>query len=165
MQEKTNVAKNYPCSLACVDMAVFKMVDALPLILLARKKDRIEWQLPGGFVDPDKDTNYETAAKRELIEECSINMEVDIVHNIGSFKIKDERYENDKDKVFSTLFVFKYIFGYPIALDDIEEVKWVPWIPSNFKKNNSIGSNTIRDCHRPLIAQLLRKYYEYAELI
>lgn len=109
-------SKVYPT----VDIAVFR--DNRKYILLGRKKQRKVWQLPGGFVDVT-DNDYESAARRELLEECG-SIEVSDMYYVGSAKIDDWRYRNEEDKIVTTLFATDLVFGQATANDDLHEVKW-----------------------------------------
>lgn len=91
-------------------------------ILLGRKKGETKYRFPGGFVDP-KDRNYEQAAKRESIEECG-GLELSNFKYVCSSQIDDWRYRNESDKIMTTLFMCDYIFGSPVASDDLEELRW-----------------------------------------
>jgi len=103
-----------------VDIAVFK--ENRRLILLGRKEGRRQWQLPGGFVDVC-DSNFEHAAKRELIEECGC-IEVGPMQYVGSAKIDDWRYRFEEDKIMTLLFSTDLVFGHATASDDLKELSW-----------------------------------------
>lgn len=140
-----NLAKDYNCALAAVDIAV---VDCdRERVLLGRKPDQKLFRFIGGFVDV-ADESYEEAALRELREEAP-NIEVCklSLRNIGNEQICDERYLNDKDRIFTTLFFVAYIFGDIKAGDDLEELKWI-----DFK---DIEGYNIRPEHCGLLEKLI----------
>jgi bifunctional NMN adenylyltransferase/nudix hydrolase len=110
-------SKVYPT----VDIAVFR--DDKKYLLLGRKKQRKAWQLPGGFVDVT-DCDFESAAKRELLEECG-SIEVTNMFYVGSAKIDDWRYRNEEDKIITMLFATDLVFGQATANDDLNEVEWI----------------------------------------
>ncbi|MFT7619491.1 MAG: 8-oxo-dGTP diphosphatase [Planctomycetota bacterium] len=64
---------DYPRPAVTVDVALFVVENSTPqLLLIKRKKPPFQglWALPGGFVDQDEE--LEDAARRELLEETSI---------------------------------------------------------------------------------------------
>lgn len=108
----------YPSVHPTVDIFIYRTND----ILIGRKPDETAWRLVGGFVDP-KDDSYESAAKREAYEETKLEL-ADFQY-VLSKKIDDWRYRGEQSKIFTTLFMAKYVFGRPEPSDDIEELKWV----------------------------------------
>lgn len=111
-------SKVYPT----VDIAVLK--DSDTLVLLGKKSNAPEWRFPGGFTDP-ADDNYETAARRELKEECG-DLEVNALQYVGSAKIDDWRYRSEEDKIMTLFFKTQWVFGHPKANDDLKELGWFP---------------------------------------
>lgn len=111
----------YPTVYPTVDCAIFD--DAkLEYIYMARKKNEKLLRFVGGFADP-KDSSFESAAKREAAEETG--METEILGYLGSVKIDDFRYRGEVDKVITSFFAMKKIFGKPEAKDDICELRKV----------------------------------------
>ena len=78
----------------------------------------------GGFTDPEDDC-YETAARRELTEECG-PIEVGDLSYETSARIDDWRYRSEEDKIITTLFSCDYQYGDPKAQDDIMDLAWFP---------------------------------------
>lgn len=111
----------YPHAQAAVDIAVLKITTSS--ILLGRKANETKWRLPGGFVDPQQDESYEEAAKRELMEECG-SFEISHPEYLMSKQVDDYRYKDLPDKIYTSLYSCIYIFGKPVAGDDLAEVKW-----------------------------------------
>ena len=74
----------------------------------------------GGFADPHKDTSFEYTAKREATEETGLEVSNPIY--IGSTIIDDWRYRAENDKIITTFFAMKRVFGSPKAQDDIAEL-------------------------------------------
>jgi bifunctional NMN adenylyltransferase/nudix hydrolase len=137
-------AKVYPT----VDIALLK--DNSTAILLGKKHNQQGWRLPGGFVDPN-DNSYESAAKRELLEECGA-IECSDMQYVGTAKVDDWRYRNENDKIITTLYTTKLIYGDPKANDDLEALKW-------FKLNDldkSIDKGEIIKEHLVLIDLLMK---------
>jgi bifunctional NMN adenylyltransferase/nudix hydrolase len=120
-QPSTNVAKDFHCGLSVVDMV---LVDFdRKRIALGRRPHREQYQFPGGFVDITKDNCLEDAAKRELAEEMP-GMETTLVGYIGSLKVNDSRYKDDKDKIMTSVFAFCYTYGELKGGDDLPEATW-----------------------------------------
>lgn len=129
-----------------VDIAIFSQDKSQ--ILLGRKSNSPKWRLIGGFCDPDDDS-YETAALRELKEECG-PIEVSKPEYVTSRKIDDWRYRNERDKIITTLFTCKLISGTPSPCDDIVELKWFHF--------ENISSEIITSEHLILIEALKDHY-------
>ena len=112
----------YPISYQTVDIVTWKEIEGEPYILLGRKPDEDKYRIPGGFVSPD-DTSLESAAVRELTEECG-DISVGGVSYVGSYRVDDWRYRAQEDKIMTTLFNAVYEYGRVYPGDDIAEVKW-----------------------------------------
>ena len=105
----------------------------------------------GGFVD-NTDANLEAAVKRESYEETGL--EIADIKYIGSTIINDWRYASEKNKLMTSLFSAKYIFGKPEPNDDIFELKWV-----NYDLLTGNLDNVIEKEHIKLIELFLEKEY------
>jgi len=95
-------------------------------ILLGRKPTDPHdmWRLPGGFVDPKKDSRLESAASRELYEETHISIHPNDLKYVFSIDVKDWRYR-DNDRIMTTVFQGCPIMWEHKAADDLEEVRWL----------------------------------------
>jgi bifunctional NMN adenylyltransferase/nudix hydrolase len=133
-----------------VDIALFR--NAKSEILLGKKAISNKWRLIGGFADPE-DENYESAARRELAEECGELQTSEMTYET-SRKINDWRYRNEADKIITLLFSCDYEGGTPTPQDDITEVNWFKLadIPQ------MIGEGAINDEHTALLNVLTNKY-------
>jgi bifunctional NMN adenylyltransferase/nudix hydrolase len=113
------VENRWPATLPTVDMAI---IDAdKERLLLCRKPNQALFRFVGGFASPDSEC-YEDDAAREVKEETHL-----VCQNyryIGSAKVNDWRYRNERDKIKTLFFVCEYTDGIPQADDDIAEVKW-----------------------------------------
>jgi bifunctional NMN adenylyltransferase/nudix hydrolase len=144
----------WPHVYSVVDVAVLKgtySVDGTltPLahrsILLGRKPGESGWRFPGGFVDIT-DTSFETAARREVLEECG-DLELSPMKYITNVVCDDYRYRGEKDKMFTTLYRTEFIYGRPVAGDDLEEVSWFPFVLEEV-------INVLIDGHKDLFTRL-----------
>jgi bifunctional NMN adenylyltransferase/nudix hydrolase len=64
----------------------------------------------------------EQAVKREVHEEIS-GIEIGEPKYIGTHKIDDWRYRGKSDGIMTTFFLVRYLWGSPIAKDDLHECK------------------------------------------
>lgn len=118
----------FPTAYPTVDIAVLE--SDFSSIILGRKKGEKKFRFIGGFFDPTKDESYESAAARELHEECP-GIAVDGISSfkyVTSRKQDDWRYRKTKDCVTTTLFYTVRQWGYLKAGDDIEQVERFPFI-------------------------------------
>lgn len=133
-----------------VDIALFR--NSKTEILLGKKSTNNKWRFVGGFADPEDDS-YETAAKRELSEECG-ELETSEMTYETSRKINDWRYRNETDKIITLLFSCDYISGAPVAQDDIIDLDW-------FKLSDLpqlMNDNLLSDEHHQLFNFIITKY-------
>jgi len=136
------VSFRFPIMFSTVDVAVINPLEKM--VLLGQKpEDRDKYRLIGGFVDPN-DLSLEHTARREVIEETG-HIEVDNFVHLGSVRVDDARYVDGCDKVMTSVFIAQYIFGNPIASDDLTGLKWFPY--PNAKA-------VLRDMHLPLWAMV-----------
>jgi bifunctional NMN adenylyltransferase/nudix hydrolase len=140
----------YPKVYPTVDVAVFR--NKKKEILLGKKDNDQKWRLIGGFTDPT-DEGFESAALRELQEECGDISVTSMVYE-GSFRVDDWRYRNETDQIITTLFSTDLVAGEPKANDDIAEVKWFPIL--DLPEMISKGLTTAT--HNSLFNALLNKY-------
>ncbi len=126
--------KKYPTVFATVDV----VIERNGKLLLGRKAHQEKFRFIGGFADPALDNSYEDAAKREAMEETSL--EVKSVHYLGSTKIDDARYRGTEDCIITHLFFAEEWNGEPKASDDIAELKW-------FDKKNISENDFVEEHH------------------
>jgi bifunctional NMN adenylyltransferase/nudix hydrolase len=140
----------YPKVYPTLDIAVFR--EGYQSILLGKRNSEGKWRLPGGFSDPSDD-DYESAAQRELHEECG-PIEVGEMKYEKSFKVDDWRYKKETDKIITLMFSCMYVFGDPKGSDDIDEVAWF-----NLESlRKMIASKEIVEEHFPQLNFLIAKY-------
>ncbi len=86
------------------------------LVQEAREKRRGKWNIPAGHLEPNE-TIFD-AAKREIKEECGLDVELTGICQIGNDRLEDSTYVSI---IFSTKVVDSNIeFSY----DEILDVKW-----------------------------------------
>lgn len=87
------------------------------IVLIERKNPPFGWAFPGGFID--RGETVETALKREMQEE--ISLEVKILHLLGIYSDpkRDTRFHS-----ISSTFVCRAV-GVPVAADDAKNVRVV----------------------------------------
>lgn len=119
---QTNISHDFKSAIAAVDIACVNSTNKI--ILLGRKSNALKYRFIGGFVD-EKDKSYLAAARREFLEEAP-NIEASNFEYLGSLRINDPRYENDRCKIFTTLFLTEFIYGNTKAGDDLEQLEWFP---------------------------------------
>lgn len=122
-------ANRYPISWQCIDIAVIKRDSQSSRfeVLLAKKKGENGLRFIGGHVDTN-DVSLETAARRETMEECN-GIETGSYVYLGSARIDDWRYQNEKDKIMTTLFVTTYESG---ELKPTDDIHWLGWCTVDF---------------------------------
>lgn len=110
----------YKHAIAAVGVAIFN--DDYTKVLLGRKENETKYEFFGGFTEIT-DENYEATAYREVSEEAG-GIEIGDLQYICSGRVNEWRYKNEFDKVFTTIFSAKYLFGSITPADDIAECKW-----------------------------------------
>lgn len=104
-----------------VDVVLFKKYLNISQILLIKRKNepfRDYWALPGGFVDENED--LEIAAKRELREETSIDL-----NQLTQIKAYGKPFRDPRSHMVTVAFwaeVGEGVIGE--AADDAKELKW-----------------------------------------
>ncbi len=84
------------------------------IVLIQRGKEPYGWALPGGFVDYGE--SLEEAAKREAMEETSLDVE--LVRQLGAYSAPDR---DPRHHAISVVFLAR-ANGEPRASDDAQEV-------------------------------------------
>ena len=138
----------HPVSYQTVDVAVFNEDNSK--ILLAKKPGEYKYRFIGGDKVNIKDQSFEHSAKRQFTEEAG--GEISIESYIGSFRLDDWRYRSERDKIMTTLFKAKFIFGHLEPSDDVSEIRWfsIDDISKNLEKN-------IMEEHQSMMSVLLTK--------
>lgn len=135
------VNNQFPSCFPTVDVAVIH--PETKKILLARKPSEKLYRFIGGFASPSSDS-YEQDAKREVREETGL--EVNNLVYLGSQLIQDWRYNKEIHKIKTIFFAAQYIYGAPVANDDIAEARWFDL--------NTLNENDLVEEHVPLFFKL-----------
>jgi bifunctional NMN adenylyltransferase/nudix hydrolase len=146
----------YPTSLTTVDVAIIDFDTKPNRILLGKKKDEPHPRFIGGFTSPTS-PSLEADARREVAEETG-GIEIENIRYVGSTLIDDWRYRKEIDKIKTVLFTAHYIFGRPVAGDDIESVMWVPLF------DLLDGKVKVMEEHEVLVEMLKNQFNERPEI-
>ena len=118
-----------PLCYPTVDVAVVREIDEPhkpnTVLLAGKSQDQGLLRFVGGFVE-ESDNSLECAARREVREECSINLATDDYRYLGSAKMDDWRYRGTRDGIITSFFRASYVYGIAKACDDIDSLQWVP---------------------------------------
>ncbi len=90
------------------------LIDETPIILIQRKFEPYGWAIPGGFVEVGE--TIAIAARREALEETSLEVELDALLGIYSDPERDFR-----GHTACAVFIGK-ASGKPIAADDAKDI-------------------------------------------
>ncbi len=90
------------------------LIDDTPIILIERKYEPFGWAIPGGFVDVGE--TIANAARREALEETTLQVELDILLGIYSDPKRDFR-----GHTACAVFVGNAA-GKPVAADDAKDI-------------------------------------------
>ncbi len=85
-----------------------------PIILIERKFEPFGWAIPGGFVDMGE--TIASAARREALEETSLEVKLKVLLGIYSNPKRD-----DRGHTVSAVFI-AYASGKPVAADDAKDI-------------------------------------------
>jgi len=90
------------------------LIDDTPIILIQRKFEPYGWAIPGGFVEVDE--TIAVAARRESLEETSLEVELDILLGMYSDPKRDFR-----GHTAGAVFIGN-ASGKPVAADDAKDI-------------------------------------------
>ena len=134
--------KRYPIVYSTVDIII---VNNNNEFLVGKKGDKFAFI--GGFVDPQDKTLIDSA-KRELLEESGINIDLKY---LSSIKINDYRYKKSKDSIMTHIFVGSYD-KLPNSIDikdfEFKEFKFF---------NKEEMENNLQDYHKEILKLFLEQ--------
>lgn len=116
-----------------VDVVVFTVHDGELHVLMIQRRDhpfKDAWALPGGFVNvgdgvSDQGESLQEAARRELMEETSVNVSYDQLIQVGAY---GEPGRDPRTRVISVAFLalmsWDQVAGM-VAGDDARDARWV----------------------------------------
>ena len=90
------------------------MFDDRPIVLIERKYEPYGWAIPGGFVEVGE--TIATAARREALEETSLEVDLDVLLGIYSNPKRDYR-----GHMVCGVFIGN-ASGKPVAADDAKDI-------------------------------------------
>lgn len=101
--------------------SIIQFNDKIVFLRRAKEPESTKWTFPGGYVD--RGETIESAAKRETLEECGININLDYLMGLYSYPRKIE---------VVAFFAASYLSGELIAGDETLEIKLlsldnIPW--------------------------------------
>jgi 8-oxo-dGTP diphosphatase len=118
-----------------------------PIILIERRNVPYGWAIPGGFVDYGE--SVETAAKREALEETSLNVEL-----IEQFYVYSDPNRDARKHTISIVFLASAT-GEPQAADDAKNLQFlnlgrfpINYVSITIAFYEIIGVTVIMDCVR-----------------
>jgi 8-oxo-dGTP diphosphatase len=135
-----------PCPLTCAHAAVLRGEEVL-VVQRANLPSRGRWSLPGGVVELGE--TFRQAARREVLEECGVEVEtgpvIDVIDNIVQDESGRVRFH------YVIIYVLaRHLGGHPHPASDALEVRWI-----KFEELDTL------DMH-PLARQALRRAFEMA---
>lgn len=127
----------YPNTIPTVDIAPLNSDGSK--VLLCKKYDEDKWRFIGGFVHTT-DSSLESTAKRIFSKKIG-NAESGDYQYIGSCQVSDWRYRGEEDKIMTSFFTCKVLWG---AISPIDvEVKYF--------NITDIKEDIFMDEHKPLL--------------
>jgi bifunctional NMN adenylyltransferase/nudix hydrolase len=115
--------QQYPIAYQTVDIAVINDNDEI--LMIQKEGDDYEYRFVGGFSDPNS-PSLEYDARRELQEECGVNVNIGVAHYVSSRLIDDWRYKNNKNcKIKTAFFVAKHLWGNASPMSEITKCEWI----------------------------------------
>ena len=108
------MAKPVTPSLTADVIIEMPMLDDKPIVLIERKYEPYGWAIPGGFVEVGE--TIATAAKREALEETSLEVDLDVLLGIYSDPERDFR-----GHTACAVFIGNAT-GKPVAADDAKDI-------------------------------------------
>ena len=116
-----SIGREYPeRPIASVAPCVFKG-DRILLIKRATPPSQGLWSVPGGMIELGE--TFKSAAKRELREECGIEIEVDKVFHVENFVVPDEKGDIQFHYIV-TYMIAHYLNGELHPGSDALDVRW-----------------------------------------
>lgn len=113
-----SIMNRYGSGIATVDV----LIEVKDGWVFGKKSGEKGIRMLGGFFDPEKDNSLEDTARREAIEETGGVGDFSPMVYEGSFKVDDPRYRKAADKIVTTVFRTKLLWGKPVATDDIHKI-------------------------------------------
>ncbi|HEY33540.1 MAG TPA: NUDIX hydrolase [Dehalococcoidia bacterium] len=120
-KEPESNSKWYPQHPRVAVHALILHEDCMLLIKRATEPSKGKWSLPGGRIELGE-TIYQ-AIKREVLEECSAEIEMECIFDVGDTIIRDEE-ERVSYHFVLIYFLARYKGGEVKARTDAEDARW-----------------------------------------
>ena len=91
------------------------------LIKRGTEPSKGKWSLPGGRIELGETIHQ--AVKREVLEECSIEIEIERIFDVGEIILKDEE-DRISYHFVAVYFLARYNGGEVKAQSDAEDARW-----------------------------------------
>jgi len=102
---------------------------------------------PGGYVDANSDVSVEAAMRRELLEECGIDLSK-IPHHIVGSHVFDAKARSARGRIITHAFHIELDqFSQPLAGDDAADAQWVGF--------SGLDRNTFFEDHYHILSHFL----------
>jgi 8-oxo-dGTP diphosphatase len=116
-------SREYPTRPICAVGAVVRKGDAILLIQRGNLPGRGDWVIPGGAVELDE--TWRETARREVREECGIEIEVGEIVDAIDIIVRDDA-ERVQYHYAIVDFAAEYVGGELHAASDALDARWVP---------------------------------------
>jgi len=114
----------YPRPSFTVDVVIFTVRDEQLHVLLVKRSEhpaKNQWALPGGFIDPEKDSCIEDCARRKLVEKTAV--QAPYLEQLKTYGSK----ERDPRGWTATTIYFALLASEALQLGgNQQDVRWVP---------------------------------------
>lgn len=115
-------AREYPdYPMVGVGVVVFNEHDQILLVRRGNEPSRGLWALPGGIVELGEE--LKSAAAREVMEECAIEVDIEDVADVIDLILKDENEEVKYHYILIDYYA-KYAGGQLSPQSDVSDARW-----------------------------------------
>jgi len=123
-----NAFNRYPHVVSTVDAAILNG----SMVLLGKKKNESKWRFPGGYTEPNSESD-ERDLSREVKEETNLIVAPDAWMYLCRTNIADWRYRMSGDTIRTGFFMTREFSGVPKGGDDLPNVDWFDLFDPNIE--------------------------------